>query len=148
MLISCHLPRLASLGLVMLISAQTATAQNYTCPEFLEVKASAESPGAPWEITQDKGSRGATLATARFYDGPPADMANLAPDQSTQNKRERKSIWHFAASKPRKIWVACSYHQTDLMATQALPDHITQCQITEQLLANGSVLKITGISCR
>lgn len=117
------------------------------CPASIDVSEHANRVDAGWEATPDEGRRGYSLEQVSFYDGHPREMASLVPDDSTQNGMSRSSRWTFSRNAERPIWVACSYQNTRLMMTRALPPSTHRCVLKEQLLPSGATLKIDGISC-
>lgn len=118
------------------------------CPESIKVTENASGIDATWEITLDNGRRGYFLDDIRFYSGHPSQMASLVPDSTSRSANERKSIWRFPSDSSTGYWIACSYQNTRLLVTKKLPKNVKTCQVNEQLLPSGVVLKVKGVACQ
>lgn len=120
----------------------------YYCPESINVTEKASEVDRPWEVTLDNGRRGYFLDDVRFYSGHPSQMASLVPDSDSRSANERKSIWRFPSNSSTGYWIACSYQNTRLLATKKLPTNVKECQVVEQLLPSGVVLKVKSTACK
>lgn len=83
------------------------------------------------------------LENVTVYDGPPAEMASLVPDN--EGRAKDKALWTFSKRKERPIWIACSYLKTDLLYAKALPLDTTYCQVAE---SKSKPPSIVGVICR
>ncbi|QDQ27511.1 hypothetical protein FNU76_14740 [Chitinimonas arctica] len=128
--------------------ASAAESQAMSCPESLPVTEQAGTLDKPWEVVADQGRGGYGLDGVRFYSGPPQEMATLVPDQTRQTSRERKSVWRLPSNGGQQYWLACAYRNTALLATRALPPELKSCELTEQLLPSGKVLKVVAVVCK
>ena len=108
-------------GLVLI--APYARAADYQCPEKVETKQSIPHPPKGWSASIDT-SNDQIFDSITLFDGPPAEMASLAPD----NEESRGPVtWTFDEKKQRTIYLQCNYRQTAARLTMALPDSVTQC---------------------
>ena len=143
----------AAIGLALLlqwlpVSGFAADNNLLYCPESINVTEKASEVDAPWEVALDNGRRGYFLDDVRFYSGHPSQMASLVPDSVNRSTSERKSIWRFPSDNSTGYWIACSYQNTRLLATKKLPPVVKKCQVIEQLLPSGVVLKVKSIACQ
>jgi hypothetical protein len=122
--------------------------QTLYCPEAIKTTQEAAEVDPEWQVTLDKGVGGNALEDVRFYAGHPSQIANLVPDSSQRLGKLRKSTWRFSKTDHSEYWVACSYRKTNLLVTKKLPEKLVSCQLNEQLLPSGSVLKIKDVVCQ
>jgi hypothetical protein len=101
----------------------------------------------PWEAVVDQGRGGYNLDNVGFYSGHPKNKAAVVPDKTTRSKALAKTTWRFPQKKSADFWVSCSYANTSILLTRQLPDGLSHCEVTSELLPSGSVLRIKSIAC-
>lgn len=98
-----------------------AGARDLSCPETIETQQSiAGNAPASWRAAIDKAA-GAPVSHwdgVAFSDGPPENLASLAPDDSEARGGNRVDIYKFPASVFKQIWLSCSYAQTAVILTR------------------------------
>lgn len=128
--------------------APLSGAAEISCPGRLDVAESAANADSSWSLVLDEGRRGYFLDSVSVYSGHPGSLANLVPDRTVVTKRERRYIWNLHSSEPEGYWVACSYTNSRLMLTKALPAGLKRCELTEKLLPSGARLGIERFDCQ
>jgi len=77
-----------------------------------------------------------------FSDGPPNEIAWLAPDRD-----ERKyQVYAFSASAGKQTWLSCGYSNTGIMISMPLPADIKSCKVMHDPSVQG--YPATGMTCR
>jgi hypothetical protein len=71
----------------------------------------------------------------------------MVPDKTTRSKGLAKTSWRFPQKKSADFWVGCSYANTSIMLARQLPEGLSQCEVINDLLPSGSVLRIRSIVC-
>ena len=118
------------------------------CPESLNITETVSELETGWDVVVDPGRRTYKLDGVRIYMGHPREMGNLAPDSVRREAGLQKTTWLFFKSVSEQYWIACSYQNTKLLAIKKLAPDLASCQIKEQLLPSGSVLKIQSVRCQ
>lgn len=127
---------------VVLALSTAALAQERYCPATISVKQEIQQVPAGWRALPGKPPY--QLAGITFYEGPPEQMASLAPDSETKSA----NTWHFEPS-PEGIWIACSYASTDIVVAKQLPKEISQCVISyDRQLATAGLPEIRRVDCK
>ncbi len=72
---------------------------------------------------------GRRLAAVTFFDGPPAEMASLAPDQESPGRGIFTELWNFPSGS-RPVWLVCSYSGTKAVVSRELPRTTKVCTVT------------------
>jgi hypothetical protein len=152
MLLNSRIKKLKYAIIVAFFSFQShvlsAVAATVLCPESLKVTESVLEVEADWEVIIDPGRRAYMLDGVRIYIGHPNQMGSLAPDSVLRDKELQKTTWHFPSSGSDKYWIACSYRNTKLLAIKKLDPEIKSCQVAEQLLPSGALLKLKSVLCQ
>lgn len=117
------------------------------CPESIAAVESLDGAGEAWRVETDLGKRGKFLDSISVFSGPPAEMASLVPDRSSERKQRRISAWEFSAQSSEAYWVACTYTNSTLQLTRQLPSGVRRCELSERLQPNGVKLGIEGMKC-
>lgn len=131
-----------------LSQANAATDVKILCPESLAVAETASGVDVDWEVIVDGGRGAHVLDGVRVYDGHPRELANLVPDSVRREKGLQKTTWRFSNARSENYWLACSYQNTTLLAVKKLTSTLKSCQVTQQLLPSGAVLKIKSMICQ
>jgi hypothetical protein len=113
-------PILIALSLVL--SAGSAAAENFPCPA-LSLPSGKQAPAQSLSI----------------FEGPPSEMADLAPDNADTNSK-LPYYWTFTGHE-YAIWVMCHYKGSRLTHQFALPKAFKKCRAAGPLNAG------SGLSC-
>jgi hypothetical protein len=84
----------------------------------------------------------ADLNQIMFSDGPPTEIAWLAPDRDERTYQ----VYAFSASEGRQTWLSCGYFNTSVIISMPLPASIKSCKVTHDPSVQG--YPATGMSCR
>jgi hypothetical protein len=77
-----------------------------------------------------------------FSDGPPTEMAWLAPSGGGKSAQR----WDFTPEKGAATWLSCGYLATNVIVSRPLPAGTRWCRVTYE--AAVSPPAATGLSCR
>ncbi|RYF90262.1 MAG: hypothetical protein EON95_17280 [Caulobacteraceae bacterium] len=95
------------------------------CPARLKTEQTAQAP-AGWTAQRLNIYQGA-LMTVLLSDGPPAEQAYLAPDESRAEGSRTTNVWVLGRNR-RNIWLTCQYDGADVALTRRLPADIIECE--------------------
>lgn len=96
---------------------------------------------------------GETLVYVDIFDGPPAGLADLVPDQHRSPKAKTAwNIWELAAG-PDGLYVKCGYGKAlagpySRMATVRLPDATKSCRADFKTGPGPADLTLVRFACR
>ncbi len=121
-----------------------------SCPKTLQV---AERPAAipdGFKAFTNANPPSEDLSTAAkvelnqimFSDGPPTEIAWLAPDRDERAYQ----VYKLSASAGRQTWLSCGYSNTSIIISMALPAEIKSCKVTHDPSVQG--YPATGMTCR
>jgi hypothetical protein len=118
-----HLLFSAAMTLVLI---QPARADDFaSCPAKISVdRQKLSTPVAGWSVIPSNPQPHA-LQGVTFYDGDPADKADLAPDSSKRGQQ----TWAFAA-QAKPYWLTCHYSGTTVVIGRQLPKQTKSCTVT------------------
>jgi hypothetical protein len=119
----------------------------FRCPASIEVSEQLQSEQPGWESLVDQTRGGYRLDNVGFYNGHPKEKGAVVPDKTTRSKSIAKTVWRFPGKKSATSWLACSYANTSVMLVRQLPDGLSYCEMTSELLPSGSVLRIKSVVC-
>lgn len=120
------------------------------CPASIDV---AEAPttvpagfrafvnGAP-PTAPNSGPSAHRLDTIMFSDGPPTQMAWLAPTAG----RKSAQRWDFSPEPGAATWLSCGYLATSVIVSLPLPAAIKSCRVTYDPVTSPPAA--TGFTCR
>ena len=114
-----HRSTLIALSL-MLSAGSAAAAENFSCPLLT--------------LESGKPIKAQTLSV---FDGPPAEMADLAPDNADTNSKDAY-YWIFSGQE-KSVWVVCHYKKTKQTQQFALPKAFKKCQVAGRINAGNSL---------
>jgi hypothetical protein len=125
-------------------------AEGPACPKTLEV---AEKPAAipqgfkPFANgnppTEDlSAATTMQLQQIMFSDGPPTEIAWLAPDRDERTYQ----VYEFTSTKDKPTWLSCGYSNTAIIISMPLPPEIKSCKVTHDPKVQG--YPATGMTCR
>ena len=82
------------------------------------------------------------LDTISFSDGPPSQMAWLAPSSGGKGAQR----WDFSPGPGAATWLSCGYLATSVIVSTPLPAAIRSCRVTYDPVASPPIA--TGLVCR
>lgn len=106
--------------------AAPALAADWTCPASVRTKQALSSKPAGWQTYSENEGSDHPLVSVRFFDGPPDQLASLAPDKEDEEKGE--SVFAFAADTA--IWQVCAYADTTMMLARPLRAGVKACKVS------------------
>lgn len=122
------------LVLMMGVSALASTGSvELSCPAQIETRQELSAPIADWHssINRSMTIEGKLrVASMSFSDGPPEQMAILAPDKTRKSRKSKGAFintWNFEVSE--SVWFSCGYQQTTIELSKPLPPGLKQCSI-------------------
>lgn len=105
--------------------------------------------GCPLELETDETSGGQPVSYqfryVSFFDGDPADMANLAPEEDDGEGLSQR--WRFGGERVRAITMVCRYHGTDRTIEKVVPDAISECRLKGEVTETGEIAGSPELSC-
>lgn len=118
------------------------------CPKSIAVTETAPSVPPGFHAYQDgnpprePSAAPATVALDRimFSDGPPTEMAWLAPESTRKGSVE----YDLTPSPGKDIWLSCGYQATSMIMSTRLPNSVKRCQVTIE----ESTQTPTGMICK
>jgi hypothetical protein len=133
-----------------LLAGNQAWADAPACPKSIEVaetvgaipqgfKAFANGNTPSADLTR---SATRDLNNIQFSDGPPNEIAWLAPD----NEERTSQIWNFTPSPGKQIWFTCGYAETRLILSAPLPAEIKSCRVKRDPSTGN--YSATGMTCK
>jgi hypothetical protein len=122
-------PFLYILGLAACVRASAAAPGQAECPAEIRTGQELKSDAKDWDVFIDTANERHPLSGVSYYDGPPRELAQLAPDRSDK----RGDSWTFPArEKGRSIWQVCRYSDTSIQLSRKIPDRIKTCRVSFQ----------------
>jgi hypothetical protein len=112
---------------LLAVLAAGLAAQDVRCPARISTEQTLSQPVAGWTNQMDAAPN--MLAGVTFYDGPPKDMASLAPDE-TRVKGKVLASWDLTPNPGRQYWLACGYAGTRVTLVRPLPKELRSCMVT------------------
>ncbi len=82
---------------------------------------------------------------AQFSDGPPDQMAWLAPDATHKVKDGFTNVWTFGLAA-EGTWLSCGYTGTSMVVSFRLPETVRRCQVRYD--SRVSPPAATAVDCR
>jgi len=112
---------LAALAVLGCWTQAAVAADRYDCPE------AKQASGKP-----------AAAQSLDLFDGPPAEQAQLAPDNADAPLKQART-WSFSGKEA--VWVVCHYPGTQRTSSFTLPKAYSKCT------AEGKKKRWSGVSC-
>jgi len=113
--------------LLAILVATVAAAEDIRCPERISTTQALSQAAPGWAADIDRTPN--ILAGVTFFEGPPKDMASLAPDES-HVKGKLVASWDLTPSAGSQYWLACRYSGTRVTLARALPKELRSCSVT------------------
>jgi hypothetical protein len=118
------------------------------CPALMMQAPPVAPSDTPWVSMIYKGYGESRPESIMVFDGHPAEMASLQPDQSKQTNGEITSIWHLDHPEPgRGFWLACTYTNSSGIFAIPLAPTIRQCRLKQRVLPSGRIAEMMSFSC-
>lgn len=111
-----------SLLFLTLFFSFSLLAAEHPCPNKIKTVQSLGQQLKGWKKHQDS-SMVNVLRAVDYYDGPPAEGAQLVPDNGDSLKDPK---WTFSQ---KEIWQVCLYTNTTMTLTKKLPKGTKSCQV-------------------
>jgi hypothetical protein len=89
---------------------------------------------------------GATVRYVSFFDGDPAEMVELAPDDESANGR-LDLTWQFTGARARPVTMVCNYSNADSQRAE-LTASVSLCKLTGEIDAGGNVVGTPVLMCQ
>jgi hypothetical protein len=135
-------------GLCAVLISSMSFAIELQCPASVEVSEKLINEPMSWEGLIDQSRGGHHLESVGFYVGHPKNKGGVVPDNTARSKDLAKTTWRFPEKKSDDFWIGCTYANTNAMLTQQLPNGLSYCEATSELLPSGSKLRIKSVVCR
>jgi len=113
------------------------------CPAQLSVEQRAVDPPAGFQLFDPSPSH--QWDNASFSDGPPEQLAWLAPDTTQRRGKSFTNVWTFGPDG-NGTWLSCGYTGTSLVLSRRLPDSTRRCEVHYDATMTPPVA--TAVSCR
>lgn len=114
-------------------SLSAAQANDASCPASIDVEG---------EVTSSH-----TFRYVSFFDGDPAEMAGLAPEEAgTRPMFEQR--WQFSRAPGRPIVMVCRYHDTQETVRKEVPADVQECRLEGMLDSDSEIVGSPTLSCR
>lgn len=115
---------LVTYGFTLLLAPTLAFA-DVGCPQAVTVTQGLGAPQSGWTAGLDKLPTEA--AGVSVFEGPPAEMADLIPDDGKDAADARSDIWNLPQCD-RGYWLVCHYPNTTIILSRQLPAAVTRCE--------------------
>ena len=119
--------RTCAMVLLAIVAAALATGEDIRCPDRISTAQTLSQTPSGWTNQTDATPN--ILAGVTFYDGPPKDLASLAPDE-THAKGKVLASWDLTPNPGRQYWLTCGYSGTRITLARPLPKELRTCVVT------------------
>jgi hypothetical protein len=121
-------------ALATAVAGAPAAAASFGCPQTIDAAAGAVSSTHAFRYVS-------------FFDGPPEEMVELAPeDFSRAGKLSLR--WRFDANRDRPIVMICRYHGAEATARFEAPATIRLCRLRGKISPAGEIVGSPRLACR
>lgn len=125
---------------ILLLAAQSASALvPVSCPPSIRANQSLSAPVEGWRSSNNEFTVVNQELRGGFYgltDGPPDNMALLAPSSTVKNRKGLLSTWVF--KKSEGVWLVCGYQYTTIQLSKPLPAGLAKCLVQTNNKDGGS----------
>lgn len=109
-----------------------------------------EAFGCPAELETDETEGGQPVSYkfryVSFFDGDPAELADLAPEEGGGPGLDQ--IWRFEEERSRALVMVCRYHDTDRTVVKEVPAAISECRLKGEIDEAGEIAGSPDLACR
>ena len=137
--------KMIAVSLLLSASLSTGLGEEIECPDSIPVKQELSKPIAGWESVEQQTNP--SLDQIAVYLHHPNEKGSLVPDSDNKRKGHELVTWKFLDAK-EEHWVACTYHDTNVMLAKKLSASFQQCIADYTLLPSGSRLKLSHFRCK
>jgi len=138
------------LFLALAWSGASAAADAPACPKTIEVSQKPAKIPDGFHAYVNGGPPTADLSVAEkvelnqisFSDGPPTEIAWLAPDRDERTYQ----VYKLEGSKEKPVWLTCGYSNTSIIVSTPLPPEVKSCKVMHDPAVLG--YPATGMTCR
>jgi hypothetical protein len=127
--------RLALAAAAAIASLSAAQASGLSCPASIEA-----------DDGMGEGLGTHAFRYVSFFDGDPADLTDLAPEDNS-DKATIEQNWRLFRSPGRPIVMVCRYHDTQSTVQKEVPDDIKQCRLQGTMSGDGEIVGSPVLSC-
>jgi len=120
----------------LIAGSSGARAETFACPA--QVESDTTSGGLPQSFK---------FRYVSFFDGDPADLVDLAPDDGPDAKKLEQR-WEFTRTPGRPIVMICRYHGTDMTVRRDVPLEIEECRLDGLMNDKGEVQGSPTLTCK
>jgi hypothetical protein len=119
--------RACTIILLATLVVASAAADEIRCPDRIATTQSLAQATPGWTDQVDQTSN--ILAGVTFFEGPPKEMASLAPDES-HVKGKVVASFTLTLGAGSQYWLVCGYAGTRVNLARALPKELRTCTVT------------------
>jgi len=116
--------------------APAARADEFNCPANIES-----------DLTPAGHPQSFKFRYVSFFDGDPAEMADLAPDDGS-NPKVLEQRWSFTRAPGRPIVMVCRYHGTEATVRKEVPPEIQECRLEGFIDEQGEIHGSPTLTCK
>ena len=117
------------------------------CPATIAVQQTASAPASDWTVTYS--GYETAVAGVTIFDGPPAQLASLVPDDEKTVGDNIIQVWQLPKSE-RGYWLQCNYANTTAQISRRLPASVSRCDVVlnhnQRFSGGGYVIK--SVNCK
>lgn len=119
---------------MLLTTLALAASLQFDCPPAIEVSQQLLAPQQGWQAVtrnasgEQRDSLSLRLDNLALFDGDPAELAQLKPDNGDSDEIH---YWSQLDSSLRPLYLVCRYQNSAITLQQALPRGISYCRVNQ-----------------
>ncbi|HEH9427268.1 TPA: hypothetical protein SIA29_002176 [Aeromonas sobria] len=119
---------------MLLTTLALAASLQFDCPPAIEVSQQLLAPQQGWQAVtrnasgEQRNSLSLRLDNLALFDGDPAELAQLKPDNGDSDEIH---YWSQLDSSLRPLYLVCRYQNSAITLQQALPRGISYCRVNQ-----------------
>jgi len=120
---------------MLLTTLALAASLQFDCPPAIEVSQQLLTPQQGWQAVtrnangEQRDSLSLRLDNLALFDGDPAELAQLKPDNGDNDETH---YWSQLESSLRPLYLVCRYQHSAITLQQALPAGISYCRVNQR----------------
>lgn len=120
---------------MLLTTLALAASLQFDCPPAIEVSQQLLTPQQGWQAVtrnangEQRDSLSLRLDNLALFDGDPAELAQLKPDNGDSDEIH---YWSQLDSSLRPLYLVCRYQNSAITLQQALPVGIRYCRVNQR----------------
>jgi hypothetical protein len=120
---------------MLLTTLALAASLQFDCPPAIEVSQHLLTPQQGWQAVtrnangEQRDSLSLRLDNLALFDGDPAELAQLKPDNGDNDETH---YWSQLESSLRPLYLVCRYQHSAITLQQALPAGISYCRVNQR----------------